>query len=250
MAERLNCIIVDDDAFSTKIMSGYIGRTSGVSVAQTFCCAIDAINYLATVEGRAVNLIFLDIEMPDLNGIDFIRAADLRNKEVVICSSQEKYALESYEYDVCDYLLKPVSYARFVKALGKARIALSQSTEEPSGERSDGEFLMLRDNAGCTHKLNICEIFSIEADQNYVSIKATSKEILVHMPMKKVMEMIPEKAVCRIHRSFAVGLRYVSRIEKDIVTVDADGLHKDYPLSRSFGQNLRKALNELKESGV
>lgn len=246
---RLNCIIVDDDAFSTKIMSGYIGRTSGVSVVQTFCCAVDAINYLSTIEGRAVNLVFLDIEMPDLNGIDFIRAADLRNKEVVIYSSQEKYALESYEYDVCDYLLKPVSYARFVKALGKARIALGQRPEETTAESCSEDFVMLRDNQGCTHKLNFGEIMSVEAEQNYVSIKATTKEILVHLPMKKVLEMLPERAVCRIHRSFAVGLRFISKIEKDVVSVEADGVHMDLPLSRSFGQNLRKALNDLKESG-
>lgn len=248
---RLNCIIVDDDAFSTKIMSGYIGRTSGVSIAQTFCCAVDAINYLSTVEGRVVNLIFLDIEMPDLNGIDFMRAADLRNKEVIIYSSQEKYALESYEYDVCDYLLKPVSYARFVKAMGKARVALAQKPEDAA--ETDGaaeDFAMLRDNQGCTHKLSFSEIISVEAEQNYVSIKATTKEILVHLPMKKVLEMLPESAVCRIHRSYAVGLRYISRIDKDVVTVDADGIHKDFPLSRSFTQNLKKALNDLKGAGA
>lgn len=247
---RLNCIIVDDDTFSTKIMSGYIGRTSGVAISQCFCCAVDAINYLSTPEGRAVNIVFLDIEMPDLNGIDFMRAADLRNKEVIIYSSQEKYALESYEYDVCDYLLKPVSYARFVKAIGKARIALAQRSEDGGEEVvEDSNFAILRDNQGCTHKLNLSEVVAVEAEQNYVSIKATTKEILVHLPMKKVLEMMPENIVCRIHRSFAVGLRYISKIDKDIVSVDADGLHKEYPLSRSFSQNLKKALNDLKESG-
>lgn len=230
-------------------MSGYIGRTSGVSIAQNFCCAVDAINYLSTVEGRAVNIVFLDIEMPDLNGIDFMRAADLRNKEVIIYSSQEKYALESYEYDVCDYLLKPVSYARFVKAIGKARIALAQGSDDAADEPEDSNFAMLRDNQGCTHKLNLSEVVAVEAEQNYVSIKATTKEILVHLPMKKVLEMMPENIVCRIHRSFAVGLRYISKIDKDVVSVDAEGLHKEYPLSRSFGPNLKKALNDLKEGG-
>lgn len=230
-------------------MSGYIGRTGGVTFAQSFCCAVDAINYLSSPEGSLVDLIFLDIEMPDLNGIDFMRAADLRSKEVIIYSSQEKYALESYEYDVCDYLLKPVSYARFVKAIGKARAALNQKPEETTAEGASEDFAMLRDNQGCTHKLNFSEIVSVEAEQNYVSIKATTKEILVHLPMKKVLEMLPESAVCRIHRSYAVGLRFISKIDKDVVSVETDGQHRDYPLSRSFAPSLKKALNDLKESG-
>ena len=244
---HINCIIVDDDVFSTRIVSGYIGRTNGVSITQTFNCAVDAINFLCTQEGKQVNLVFLDIEMPDLSGIDFMRAADLKNKEVIIYSSQKKYALESYEYDVCDYLLKPVSYARFIKAIGKARSAISGRGEQ-SEPREGEDFIVLKDNRGTSHKIVFRDIVLVSAEQNYVSISTTNGEILVHQAMKKLLDLMPETLVCRVHRSFAIGLKYVSKVEKDLVSIEAGAMHHTLPLSRSYGQQLRKTLKDSRES--
>lgn len=248
---QVNCIIIDDDIFSTKIVTGYISRTPGVVLVQSFGCAVDAINFLSTPEGNAVNLIFLDIEMPDLSGIDFMRAVDLRDKEVVIYSSQEKYALESYEYDVCDYLLKPVAYPRFIKAISKARVAMGQKANaEEEEDPTNGNFVMVRDNVGSTHKVNVSDVILIAAEQNYVSVKTTKGEIWVHIPMKKILEMMPEPHICRIHRSFAVGIRYISRMDKDTVSVESGGKSLDYPLSRSYSQNLKTVLANAKEGSV
>lgn len=243
---QVNCIIVDDDIFSTKIVSGYISRTAGVVLVQSFNCAVDAINFLSTQEGKAVNLIFLDIEMPDLSGIDFMRAADLRSIEVVIYSSQEKYALESYEYDVCDYLLKPVSYARFIKAMGKVRLAIGQKAEIEEEDDDEG-YVMLKDNAGCTHKVNVGDIILVSAEQNYVSVKTIKRDILVHVAMKKLMETMPEAQICRIHRSYAIGLKYISKIEKELVYVEYGETSLQFPLSRSYSQNLKRALGGASE---
>lgn len=250
---RMTCIIVDDDVFSTKIMSGYICRTNDVSLTQAFSNAIDAINFLSSNEGRSVDIIFLDIEMPEMSGIEFMRAIDLAGKEVVIYSSQEKYALESYEYNVCDYLLKPVSYARFIRAVGKARQALEAKGDvRLAGETVDGnatsdrETVYLKDNTGGLHKVKFEDIIMMEAQENYVAVSTPRQRLLVHMPLKKVIELFPPEAyIMRIHRSYAIGVRHVCNIDKDKVFVECGEERLKLPLSRTYCQTLRRLMRSL-----
>lgn len=253
---RMTCIIVDDDVFSTKIMSGYINRTNDICLVQAFSNAIDAINFLSSNEGRGVGIIFLDIEMPEMSGIEFIRAIDLAGKEVVIYSSQEKYALESYEYNVCDYLLKPVSYARFIRAVSKARLALETKGDvklvEEAAEgnaASDDETVFLRDNTGGLHKVKFEDIIMIEAQENYVAVSTPRQRLLVHMPLKKVIELFPAEAyIMRIHRSYAIGVRHVCNIDKDKVYIECGEERVKLPLSRTYCQTLRRLLRDITTS--
>lgn len=246
---QVTCIIVDDDTFSAKIMSGYVRRTNDVGLAQTFSNAIDAINFLSGREGKNVNLIFLDIEMPEMSGMEFMRSIDLSGKEVVIYSSQEKYALESYEYDVCDYLLKPVSYARFIRSVGKARMALEIKEEEADEEPADdSECAFLRDNAGVTHKVRYDDIVMIEALENYVSVCTPRHKILIHSPLRKLVDTLPPQHVVRVHRSYAIGMRHICNVEKDKVVVELGREKVELPLSRVFGQDLRKRIEALQAS--
>ncbi len=243
---QVTCVIVDDDVFSTKIMSGYISRTNDVVLAQSFTNAIDAINFLSSHEGKSVNLIFLDIEMPEMNGMEFMRAMDLSRKEVVIYSSQEKYALESYEYDVCDYLLKPVSYARFIRAIGKARCALELREDPNAGaddSTNDTECAFLRDNTGAVHKVKYEDIVLLETMENYVTVTTTRQKILVHIPMKKLVELLPQTYITRIHRSYAVGVKHICNVDKDKVVVELGNERVSLPLSRTYCHDLRKKMS-------
>lgn len=241
---QVTCIIVDDDTFSAEIMSGYVRRTNDVGLAQTFSNAIDAINFLSGREGKSVNLIFLDIEMPEMSGMEFMRSIDLSGKEVVIYSSQEKYALESYEYDVCDYLLKPVSYARFIRSVVKARTALEIKEEVVEDEEpaDDSECAFLRDNVGVVHKVRYDDIVMIEAMENYVSVCTPKHKMLIHSPLRKLVDTLPPQHVVRIHRSYAIGVRHICNMEKDKVVVECGREKVELPLSRVFGQDLRKRI--------
>ncbi len=245
---QVNCIIVDDDIFSTRVMSGFVNKTGDVVLAQSFTNAIDAINFLACNEGKCINLIFLDIEMPEINGIEFMQAVDMTQREVIVYSSQGKYALESYEYDVCDYLLKPVSYARFIKAVSRARTQIDRRkglvTAESSEENVEeaGSFTFIKDSCGQSHKVRFSDIVSVEARENYVVVNTTKQEILVHMPMKKMLEVIPEDIVKRTHKSYAVGLRFVVKIDKDSVYAEYGQKEVKLPLSRTYGDSFKKGL--------
>ena len=248
----VNCIIVDDDVFSTRVMSGYISRTNDVVLSQCFTNAIDAINFIATDAGKNVNLIFLDIEMPEMSGMEFLRAIDLSDKEVVIYSSQEKYALESYEYDVCDYLLKPVSYARFIRAIAKARLNLDlREQPDTAGEEpaADVDCVFLRDNTGTLHKTKYEDIVLIETMENYVSMTTLKQKFLVHIPMKKIIELLPQNVVTRIHRSYAVGIKHICNIDKEHIVVECGNEKISLPLSRTYCQDLRKKMNSASVAG-
>lgn len=242
--EVLGCIIVDDDEFSTTLMRGLVQRTQGLELRGEYSSAIDALNALGGAGKEAVNLIFLDIEMPEMSGIEFVRAIDTSNREVVIYSSQEKYALESYEYDVCDYLLKPVTYARFIRAVTKVRqsLGLKQVTTPDNEEGDEAEGLYVRDNKGELHNVRYTDIVSVEARENYVAVKTPHQEHVVHITLKKLIEDIPEQYVIRVHRSYLVGRRYIASMGKDKVTLNVNGVPVAVPLSRSCSANVRQEL--------
>ena len=114
----MNCIIIDDDKLSRKVIQEYVERTDMLNLLAVYDSAVNAINALKKVE-EEVELVFLDIEMPDMSGMEFLKNLD-NYPQIIIVSAKEQYALEAFEYDVTDYLLKPVAYARFFKAIGKA----------------------------------------------------------------------------------------------------------------------------------
>ena len=116
----MNCIIVEDDIFSAKVIENFIERTNGLVLIGSFQRAIEAINRLNHTELEPIDLVFLDIEMPEMSGIEFLRTMRVI-PQIIINSSKEKYALESYDYEVTDYILKPVKYGRFLKAVERAR---------------------------------------------------------------------------------------------------------------------------------
>ena len=239
----LNCIIVDDDQFSTRIMSSFVSRTESVNLEKTFANAIEAVNFLSRPESNSIDVIFLDIEMPEMSGIEFLQAIDLKGKEVVIYSSQEKYALESYEYDVCDYLLKPVNYARFIKAIAKVKLAFSKRESQQESQEA-GNSIFLKDNYGQVHKVNFADIAYIEAMENYVLVATTQQKIIVHVAMKKLMDVFPEEFIVRTHRSYAIGLRYIEKASVSEIEIRFQGEQKSIPVSRSYRAEVKKILGQ------
>lgn len=236
----MNCIIVDDDIFSTRLMSDFIRRTSILTLLNTFDNAIDAIDFLS-ISQKPVDIIFLDIEMPEMSGLDFIKSVNVHNTQIIIYSSQEKYALESYEYDVCDYLLKPVNYTRFHKAISKAKVALGitsnddteqNKTEQQKQPDADDCEIYIKDNSGAIYKIRYSEIIHIEALENYISVLTPTKRITIHTTMKDFIEKMPTKFIVRTHRSHAIGKRYIKSINNNSIELLLGD--KIVPVGKSF----------------
>src|SRR6056297_3628371 len=173
----MNCIIIDDDALSRRVVEEFVKRTDFLDLLHSFENAVEAVNRYDTVEAD-IDLIFLDIEMPEMDGIDFLNT--LKNlPQVIIISSQEKYALSAFDYDVTDYLLKPITYGRFYKAVTKAHNIFATPVHDVADE------IFIKKNSALV-RLKYEDIIWVEALENYVIVNTFEDKYTIHFTMKSI----------------------------------------------------------------
>ena len=233
----MNCIIVDDDNFSVRIIEEFVNQTEGLELLGTFTNAIDSVNWLNNSEKEPVHLIFLDIEMPEMSGIEFLRALNVI-PQVIIYSSQEKYALESYEYDVTDYLLKPVTYARFIKAVNRARERFERK-ENPVKQSTE---IFIKNNSSLV-RVKYDDILWIEALENYVVVNTFKEKYTIHFTMKSISDKMPSERFMRIHRSYIVNFSKISAIEDNSVIIRTESGNRVIPIGKSYKDKLLNDIN-------
>ncbi len=233
----MNCIIVDDDNFSVRIIEEFVNQTEGLELLGTFTNAIEAVNWLNNSEKEPVHLIFLDIEMPEMSGIEFLRALNVI-PQVIIYSSQEKYALESYEYDVTDYLLKPVTYARFIKAVNRARERFERK-ENPVKQSTE---IFIKNNSSLV-RVKYDDILWIEALENYVVVNTFKEKYTIHFTMKSISDKMPSERFMRIHRSYIVNFSKISAIEDNSVIIRTESGNRVIPIGKSYTDKLLNDIN-------
>ncbi len=233
----MNCIIVDDDKLSIKIIEEFVERTEGLALLGAFSNAVEAINMLNQSVNEPVHLIFLDIEMPEMSGIEFLKALNII-PQVIIYSSQEKYALESYEYDVTDYLLKPVQYGRFIKALTRARERFDKK-ENPVKQSTE---IFIKNNSSLV-RVKFDDILWIEALENYVVVNTFKEKYTIHFTMKAITDKMPSDRFLRIHRSFIVNSEKIKVIEDNSVIIKTETGNKVIPIGKSYRDRLMDDIN-------
>ena len=239
----MNCIIIDDEALARSIIRNHCDKTADVEVVAQFENAISAIKYLNQNE---VDLIFLDIHMPDFTGFDFIQT--LKNPpRIVLTSSDRNFAIEAFEYEcIVDYLVKPVALPRFLKAVQKAQqfvasTELIQDTSVQSQPQQETENDLYINIDRRLIKLNFDSILIIEAKGDYILIKTEGKNYTVHSTLKKIEEKLPESKFLKIHRSYVINYHKIIDIEDNSVLIAKDVI----PISRSNRPILMKRLNLL-----
>ncbi|MGM0377436.1 MAG: LytR/AlgR family response regulator transcription factor [Bacteroidota bacterium] len=233
----MNCIIIDDDKLSIKIIEEFVGRTEDLHLAGSFSSAVEAMNALNQPDADEVDLIFLDIEMPEMSGIEFLDSLDTI-PQVIIYSSQEKYALESYEYDVTDYLLKPVHFGRFIKAVNRARERYEKK-ESPVKESTE---IFIKNN-GSLVRIKYDDILWIEALENYVVLNTFNEKYTIHFTMKAISDKMPTDKFMRIHRSFIVNFSKIKVIEDNSVVIMTGNGSKVIPIGKSYRDKLMNDIN-------
>lgn len=208
----INTIAIDDEPLALQLVAGYIEKTPGLDLVGKFDNPLDAVDFMAD---QTVDLIFVDIQMPDLTGIEFTRAM-AKGPRVIFTTAYEKYALEGFRLDVIDYLLKPFSYEEFFKAVQKALrlIRLEQKTEMNQVD-ANGEFLFLKSEYKI-RRINFNDILYIEGLKDYVKVytKNDPKPVLSLTSLKLLESKLPESTFMRIHRSFIVNLEKIDTIER------------------------------------
>ena len=213
-------MITDDEPVAREGLQSYVEKVD--FLALTGVCE-DAIQLNTLLKTEQPDLLFLDIEMPYLSGLDLL--ATLSNPpKVIITSAYEQYALKGYELDVTDYLLKPISFERFLKAVNKVHDLLQKETA-PAAE----EFLFVKSDKQMK-KVFLKDILFIEGLENYICIYTPSDKILVHSTMKNIYNSLPESDFIQTHRSFIVNIHHVSLIEGNILNIAG----YEIPVARNY----------------
>jgi DNA-binding LytR/AlgR family response regulator len=208
---NLHTITIDDEPLALKLVTEYVLKTPFLDLAGSFENPLDAVSFLAN---NPVDLILVDIQMPELTGIEFIRTLEAAPK-IIFTTAYEKYALEGYKLNVVDYLLKPFSYEEFLKAVQKARRqAELESIHYPSVE-ANNQFLFLKSEYKI-RRINFNDILYIEGLKDYIKVYTTGedKPILSLNSMKSLEQKLPEDKFMRVHRSFIVNLEKIDTIER------------------------------------
>ena len=228
----LNCIVVDDDEMSRKVISHFVAKTKFLQCAEEFSNAIDALNY---IDEEHVDLIFLDIRMPEMSGMDFINALG-KDIDIILITAEEKYAVEAFEKKVTDYLVKPIEYPRFLQASEKARENVMIKRAAIMNRR---EFYVRTDAR--IVRIPFDSILFVEALADYVIIQTGTKKHIVHYTMKGIAERLPDGQFIRTHRSYIINLDKIEAIEDNSLVIG----EKYIPIGASYREALFGRLNFL-----
>ncbi|WP_339794612.1 LytTR family DNA-binding domain-containing protein [uncultured Imperialibacter sp.] len=230
---KIRCIIVDDEELARALIKEYVSKIPTLELVGAYKSPLEAMEVLQTTP---IDLMFLDIQMPELTGIQFLKS--LEKKPVVIfTTAYPEYALEGYELDVVDYLVKPVSIERFLHGVNKATKILHNKTGN-SGTTSQQDFIVVHADHKI-YRLPLADILYIEGLREYVSyFTADGKRIIALESLKKLEEILPSHMFMRVHKSYIVPINRVRVIEGNMVMIEKKGI----PIGASYKEATLKAL--------
>jgi len=222
----MKCIIIDDEPLAHQVLEHYIDQTPDLELTAKFRNAVEAFEYLQA--GHATDLLFLDIEMPLVNGIHFLKA--LKNPPpTIFTTAYKQYAYEGFELEAVDYLLKPFAYDRFIKAVQKARKGTGTESNQPAADT-----LLIKDTQGSL-LLKQADIFYLEGCRDYVKIVTADKTHVIYHTLKGLVEKLNPEMFIQAHRSYIVNKTLISRVVQDnLIFVDQSFI--------PIGPNYKKAL--------
>jgi len=219
MSDKIKCIVTDDEPFARKGLQGYIEQIDFLEL--TGVCE-NALELNSLLKKAPADLLFLDIEMPYVTGIDFLKNITDAPK-VIFTTAYEKYALQGFELEVLDYLLKPISFERFLRAANKTFDYFRGQQTPAVGE----DYIFVKADSKL-EKINFADILFVEALENYVAIYTREKKVITHLTLKMIQEKLPQGSFIQPHKSYVVAIGKINSIEGNILHV----LHHQVPISK------------------
>lgn len=239
MTATLRCLVVDDEPLAREGIANYVRQIDFLHLQASCASAVEAANQLAQAPA---DLLFLDIEMPQLSGIDFLRSLS-HPPMVIFTTAYPEFAVESYQLDVLDYLLKPISFQRFFKAVNKAheqfrlRSAPATPAEATTAEATAATHFFVKTD-GRYERIAFADILLVEGLQNYVTIYTTSGKVVTLLTLKAAEGNLPTEQFLRVHKSFIVNKQQVEALEGNELLVGS----KRVPVSRSYREHVLEAV--------
>lgn len=225
------CIIIEDQPPAQRVLKKYISDSGNMELKGTFADALQAMEFLKTSD---IDLIFLDIHLPKISGIDFLKMLS-QKPHVILTTAFPDYALESYEYDVTDYLLKPFSFERFVQAVSKVSLSPSEKYNEPKTTETDSRSEVIFIKSGYELiKLNVADIRFIQSDADYTEVFTVEKKYLSQEPLRYWEETLDSGKFIRTHRSYILSISKIEKIIGNQVLLDE---HTRIPIGRAYKEN-------------
>jgi two-component system, LytTR family, response regulator len=228
----MNCIAIDDEPKALEVIERYCQKSDLVDLKTTFREPVKAIEFL---NREKIDLIFLDINMPDINGIQLIQTLTARPM-VIFTTAYSNYAAESYNLNAIDYLLKPITFERFLAAVNKASSQLS-SQNKPFAKDDESGSVFIKSGPH-TYQVKVSDIFYLEKDGNYITVHLKDKQILIRENMGDIFDLVPQSEFVRIHKSFVVAIKHITMIEVHQIIINGIKI----PIGSTYRESLRSRL--------
>ncbi|MFY0688457.1 MAG: response regulator transcription factor [Cyclobacteriaceae bacterium] len=236
---EMKCLIVDDESLARTVIENYINDVEGLALVASVSSAVEA---LGALQKHPIDLIFLDIEMPKLSGLDFLDSLKSPPK-TIITTAHRDYAVESYEYEVVDYLLKPIRFSRFLKAVNKlinTKPVNTKSTHSKSAatvESKEIDHIFLKADKKLV-KVYYEAIICIESLKDYVKVKTRDGDLIVHFNLQQITNILPAKKFVRVHRSFTIPIKKVAAINGNQIEIEGQKI----PIGRNYQKDIKALL--------
>lgn len=228
----LRCIAVDDEPLALEVIQRFAEKIPGLELIGSFANPLEALQFMRE---EPVDLLFLDIQMPDLTGMQLIESLPSLPM-IIFTTAYSQYAADSYEIDAVDYLLKPIPFDRFLKAVNKA-FKLHQAS---SDHKSQADYLFIKSDTRY-FKVNYEDIKFIEGMRDYVAVHTPKQRILTLMSMTRILERLPSDQFMRVHKSYIIGIRHIELVQNHRITIAG----REIPISNSYREAFQAFVDKV-----
>jgi DNA-binding LytR/AlgR family response regulator len=234
---KIKALIIDDEPLARNVILQYSKK---IDYLEIICSCEDAVQALDFINNSAIDLLFLDINMPTISGISFLKT--LKNPPLVIfTTAYSDYALEGYELNIIDYLKKPFPFERFLLAVQKASelIKLKRQANKEPLQTNDDDYIFIKADKK-TFKISLKDILFVEGLGDYIKIHLKNQKIVANLTMKKIQDILPQNDFYRIHKSFIISLQKIEIIEGNMVVINQNKI----PIGNNFRQEFFDMINK------
>lgn len=234
MNHEISCIIVDDEFGAIEILEAYVNKVPWLTLQASYSDPLEALNHLAQ---NRTDLVFLDINMPDLGGMQLARLIHAKNRSIIFCTAYAEHALESYEVNALDYLLKPIPFERFLAAVNRYQ---AESDYSPDVQDRHPAQIFIKSGSHI-HQVDTSEISLISKDGHYIVLKVKGRELLSRMTFSQLLELLPSDKFIQVHRSYVVALDKIEVIQKQFIRIEG----KEIPIGDAFKEAFFNRVNVI-----